>query len=140
MAGRMFTAQGLGTWYSSLIKPSYTPPGSLIGIFWTIIYIFTALSLILFVNKGRGSGSFWLIACLYVINGIFNAAWSYIFFTEHLLGLAVIDAVLIGITVFTMIMVVRPYSLAASVLLVPYFVWVCFATFLTFMIFRLNQI
>jgi tryptophan-rich sensory protein len=140
MAGRSFTAQGLGSWYSSLIKPPYTPPGSLIGTMWTIIFILSAISLILFINRGRSSRIFWLIIGCFVLNGIFNAAWSYLFFAIQLPGAAVIDALCILFTVVLLIILVKPYTLIGSLLLLPYFFWVCFATFLNFMIYRLNVV
>ena len=139
IAGRMFTAQRIDPWYQSISKPSYTPPGSFIGIMWTIIYILTAVSLILFINKGRGKPLFQLIIVLYVLNGIVNAAWSYLFFTKHLIGLAVIDAVLIGATVLLIMVMVWRYSSVAALLLMPYLGWVSFAAYLNYVIYRINS-
>lgn len=138
LASRMFTAQGLTDWYPAIIKPSYTPPGSLIGTVWMTIYILSAISLIIFINRGRGSNAFWPIIGIFVFNGIVNAVWSYIFFTKHLIGLAVIDAVLILITVGMMIVLVWSYSKVSSVLLLPYLLWVSFASYLTYVIYTLN--
>lgn len=138
LAGRAFTSQGLDHWYQSLAKPSYTPPGSLIGIMWTAIYILTAASLIIFTISAKGKPGYWPIIGLYLGNGIINAAWSYIFFTKHLIGFAVIDAGLIGITVLLMIVFVWHYSIIASILLIPYLAWVSFATILTYDIYRIN--
>ena len=138
MAGRAFTAQGLDSWYQTIAKPSYTPAGSVIGAAWTLIFILSALSLVLFIKKGQGKRHFRLIVSLYIFNGIINAAWSYLFFTKHLIAFAVIDAGLIGITVLLIIILTRQYSLIASILLVPYFVWVSFATFLTYAIYKIN--
>jgi len=138
VAGRLFTAQGTGMWYQSILKPDYTPPGSFIGIVWTVIYILSAVSLIAFTNAARGKALFLPITALYIINGILNAAWSYLFFTAHSLGLAVVDAGLIGLTVFAIIVLVWPFSSLAALLLVPYLGWVSFATFLSYEIFKMN--
>lgn len=137
-SGRMFTDQGVTDWYPEIIKPSYTLPGSFIGVVWTIIFILSAISLILFINRGKGSKIFWPVIGLFALNGIVNVAWSYIFFTKHLIGLAVIDALIILITVGMMIVLVRPYSKASSGLLMPYFLWVLFASYLTYDIYTLN--
>jgi tryptophan-rich sensory protein len=67
-----------------------------------------------------------------------NAAWSYLFFTKHLVGFAVIDAVLIGITVGLIIILVWPYSKASALLLLPYLCWVSFASYLTYDFYTLN--
>jgi tryptophan-rich sensory protein len=138
LAGRIFTSKGIDPWYQTLSKPSYTPPGSFIGIMWTVIYILTACSLILFSRAAGDKKIFWPVVGLYIINGIVNTAWSYIFFTKHLLGLAVINAGIIGVTVVFLIVLVRHYSVAASLLLIPYLGWVSFATFLTYVIYKNN--
>jgi len=138
LAGRQFTSVGVSTWYPSLIKPSFTPPGSFIGIIWTIIYILSAVSLIYFMNTSKGRPFFIHIIGLYIVNGIINAAWSYIFFSMHLLGIAVINAALIGLTVLLIIISVWRYSRFSGILLLPYFLWVCFATYLSYAIYRLN--
>ena len=138
LAGRSFTSHGIDPWYQTIAKPSFTPPGMIIGIVWTVIYILTALSLIVFTNNAKGKTIFWPVFVLYIVNGIINAAWSYIFFTKHLLGPAVIAAGLIGVTVLLLIQFSRHYSKAASILLIPYLAWVSFATYLTYVIYRMN--
>lgn len=139
LAGRIFTAQGVSSWYPTLVKPDYTPPGGLIGAMWTVIYILAAASLIIFINRARHSPVFWSVILLYIINGVLNALWSYLFFTMHFLGAAVFDAALLAATVAFIMMLARRYSYLASVLLMPYFLWVSFATYLAYDIFRLNQ-
>ena len=138
LAGKAFTSQGIGSWYQTIAKPTYTPPGSLIGAAWTIIFILSTVSLILFLKHGQGRPRFRLIISLYICNGLLNAAWSYLFFTKHLLGLAVIDAGLIAITVLLIILWSWHYSRLAAALLIPYFGWVSFATYLTYVIFKMN--
>ena len=138
LAGRQFTSAGIATWYPSLQKPSFTPPGGIIGIIWTLIYIFSAASLIQFLRAAKDKPLFALIIGLYILNGIINAAWSYIFFSRHLLMSAVIDAALIAFTVLIMILSVWQYSKLSALLLVPYFLWASFATFLSYTIFKLN--
>lgn len=138
LAGRYFTAQGVVTWYPSIQKPASTPPGSFIGIMWTIIYVLTALSLIFFINRAKGRSLFYPVLLLYIVNGILNAAWSYIFFTKHLIGLAVIDAAILSITVLLIMLLSWQCSRTASMLLAPYLIWVSFATYLTLAIHKLN--
>jgi benzodiazapine receptor len=136
--GRAFTSYGIPDWYQTLMKPSFTPPGYVIGIIWTVIYILTAISLFLFIIAGKGKPFYTIIIGFYIVNGVINAAWSYIFFTKQLLGPAVLDAALIGITVAVMIALTWRYSKAASLLLIPYLCWVSFATYLSYTIYRMN--
>jgi tryptophan-rich sensory protein len=120
-SGRMFTDQGVTDWYPEIIKPSYTPPGSFIGVVWTIIFILSAISLILFINRGKGSKIFWPVIGLFALNGIVNVAWRLILMTAG------------------MIMVIAwRVSKMSSLLLIPYVLWVSFATYLTYDIYTLN--
>jgi benzodiazapine receptor len=136
--GALFTSQGVTSWYPTIAKPSYTPPGIFIGIMWTIIYILSAISLFLFVNKGRGKRMFWPVISLYILNGITNASWSYVFFVRHELWLAVISAVLIWLTVGILIISIWKISRIAGLLLMPYLGWASFATYLTYVIYQMN--
>ena len=138
LIGSAFTSQGIDPWYQTIAKPSYTPPGSIIGLVWTVIYILAAISLIIYVKNAKYTKRFRLIITLYIVNGIVNAAWSYIFFTKHLLGLAVLDAGLIWITVLFIIMLAWHHSKMACMILFPYLGWVSFATYLTYVIYTLN--
>ncbi len=140
VSGRLFTFEGVAEWYPTLVKPAYTPPGSFIGAMWTVIYILTALSFIIYINRSREARlSPWTVAGVFVINGIFNAAWSYIFFTRHMVGLAAVDAAVIWVTVLIIIILAWPRSRASSLLLIPYLLWTAFATFLNYRIYVLNN-
>jgi translocator protein len=136
--GRSFTGDATSGWYAALSKPPLTPSGGVIGIAWTIIYILSAISLIVFVSRGRSSPGFAPIIGLYILNGVANALWSYIFFERHMLGVAVVDAGVIWLTVALLILFTRKNAPLASVLLVPYLAWVSFALYLSYAIWRLN--
>ncbi len=136
--GSFFTAQGVKEWYPNIVKPAITPPGGTIGVIWTVIYVLTAISLILFINKTRHEKYFYHILSLYLFNGFVNAMWSYIFFVKNMLFLAFIDAILIWLTVGLLIIFTWQNSRLSALLLLPYFLWVSFASYLSFTIFRLN--
>jgi benzodiazapine receptor len=138
LAGRAFTAEGLTDWYPTLVKPSFTPPGSVIGIIWTLIYVLTALAFIIYVNRPRGNATVWPVAGLFIFNGVINALWSYIFFAMHMVGLAVADAALIFLSAGVIMVLSWPRAKVASLLLLPYVLWTSFATCLTYAIYELN--
>lgn len=138
-AGRAFTAQGLGPWYDSLVKPPYTPGGGLIAAAWTVIYGLTAISLVLFINRSRGSRALLPVAALYVFNGAINALWSHVFFARHALGPAAAVAGAIALTVALMMAAAWRYSRTAGLMLLPYLLWSSFACYLTYDIYTLNQ-
>lgn len=136
--GRVFTSRGKAGWYPLLNKPDFTPPGSLIGLVWTVIFVLSAISLIVYMYRARGAPLYAVTLAVYGLNGIFNAAWSYFFFTKHMIGSAVIDAGLIWLTVLLMMVLAGRQSLLAALLLLPYLLWVSFAAYLTYVIFQMN--
>lgn len=106
----------------------------------TVLYVLCAASLILFMNMAPPQTTgLWLVVGLYILNGLLNAVWTYIFFERHLLGWAFVDALAIAATALMMLLVVGPYSQAASWCLLPYFLWACFATLLSYRIVLLNR-
>lgn len=136
-AGSFFTSSGMN-WYKALSLPSFTPPGAAIGIVWTVIFILTALSAIVFYNKSGRDDKFNLIIFTFLVNGFLNIFWSFLFFGIHFMGVAVFEAVFLGFSVLALIFLIKPMSRFAAFLLLPYFLWVVFATYLTYAVWALN--
>lgn len=142
-AGSNWTSQGLG-WYRELRLPTLAPPGGLIGVVWAVIYILATISAIILWNLtsdkwAQQQGKYWLIWILFLVNAFLNAYWSYLFFVKHLIGWAVVEMIVLEITVITLIFLAKKFSKTASYLLVPYAVWVGFATYLAYLILGLNK-
>jgi benzodiazapine receptor len=134
VAGSIFTAQAIPEWYAFLNKPSFSPPNWLFGPVWVTLYALMGIAAFLVWRKagmGQALGVFALQLAL-------NAAWSPIFFglQNPLLGLVCIVAMWLAI-VWTIVQFGR-VSRAAALLLVPYLLWVSFATVLNLSIVLLN--
>lgn len=136
--GSVFTNQSLNDWYLALNLPSWVPSGQIIGIVWTIIFIFLTISILIFWNRAERNNKFWLITGMFLLNGLLNLLWSYLFFVENLVFLAFIEAILLALSVVVLIILLWSVSRLASVLLIPYALWVSFASFLTHVIWQLN--
>lgn len=137
VTGGQVTAAGM-SWYGNLSLPTWTPPGSTIGTVWTAIFTLAAASAILVWNhRPRNQRWRWAVA-VFIINGALNVLWSYLFFGWHLLGLAALEAGLLGASVVVVIVLAWPMSRLAAALLVPYAAWVTFATYLTYQVWLLN--
>jgi len=132
--GSSFTSTGLQGWYSSLSLPGFTPPGGVIGLVWTTIYILTAISAILFYREHKDNK----VTLALASNLLLNISWSYIFFTAHLVGLAVLWAGFLGLSVLALIVLMWKKARVSALLLVPYLAWVSFATYLNYVIYTLN--
>lgn len=125
-------------WYDLLNKPAWTPPGSVIGIVWTIIFLLATISALIFWNQKQKPKHFGAIIWIFIANAILNVLWTVIFFYFHILEVAIIEAALLDITTIALIVFLWPISKKASVLLIPYAGWVAFATYLNYVIYTLN--
>jgi len=67
-----------------------------------------------------------------------NVFWSYLFFNQHQILASIIEMIILDTTVIVLILLLWPISKLASYLLMPYAVWVAFATYLTYQILLLN--
>lgn len=123
-----------GEWYATLAKPSWNPPNWLFGPVWTLLYIMIAVSGWLAWQQDGKS----LAMSLYALQLVLNAAWSWLFFGRHAIGLALVDIVLLLLAIVATIFLFWPLSRLAAGLLVPYALWVGFAMMLNAAIWRLN--
>lgn len=124
-------------WYNSLKKPDWTPSGTAIGIIWAILFALISLSaaIVYAAFSFKGAKSFWFTL---LINYVLNQAFSYFQFTQKNLLAASLDCLLVAITAIVLLIIAKKYSKAASYLLLPYFLWSAFATFLSFTINSMN--
>lgn len=138
VVGSSFTSSGMG-WYRTINLPTWTPEGGVIGMVWTVIFILSTISALLVWNKiPHKNKRFSLIVAVFILNSVLNVFWSDLFFNLHLIGLAVLEAAALGLSVIALIILIYPFSRLAAWLLVPYALWVTFATYLTYSIYLLN--
>ncbi|MBW2968908.1 tryptophan-rich sensory protein [Candidatus Woesearchaeota archaeon] len=138
LLGSYLTNSGMD-WYKTINLPSFTPAGSFIGIVWTIIFILTTISALIVWNNYSGADRFWLIIGLFIANAILNLTWSLLFFNQHLIFLAIIDAVFLDLSVIALMILIWPLSKLGAGLLLPYAIWTAFATYLNYRIWLLNK-
>jgi benzodiazapine receptor len=136
--GSFLTSAGMD-WYKTLKLPSIAPGGSIIGSVWTVIFILSTISAIIFWNSAPRTNLFWWIIGLFIVNAILNVAWSYIFFYSQNIGPSIIEMIILEISVLGLCVLIWPFSYIASILLWPYAIWVCFATYLAYNIWILNK-
>jgi len=135
--GSALTSVGLASWYQTLVLPSYAPPGAIIGLVWTTLYALLAVAIVL--SWIATDKVFWKsVGPLYIVNGMLNVLWSFVFFVLHDLSGAAVTAGLLACSVLVLIFANLKPSKAAAILLVPYFLWTSFATGLNVHITVLN--
>lgn len=129
--GSMFTSESVnGAWYLDN-KPSFTPPNWVFGPAWTIIYILIAFSLY-FSWTNANLKQKRKMRMFFGVNLLANLLWSWLFFGLQNPFLAFIDIIIILGTIVAMIFIVWKIEKKSVWFLMPYLLWVCFATVLNF--------
>jgi tryptophan-rich sensory protein len=129
----------LSPWYYALRKPSWQPPDWAFGPAWSVILALASVALYLGWRDAPDAGTRALIVALFVANGVFNIFWSPLFFTWRRPDWALLEVPLLWLSILAPMIVMAPFSRAAALLLLPYLLWVSFATVLNVAIVRLNR-
>jgi tryptophan-rich sensory protein len=120
LAGSVFTAGSIPTWYTELAKPPFNPPNWVFGPIWTILYILMGISLYLVIKNGMENPLVRQGVVLFAIKPGANFLWSVLFFGMHAIFFAFLEIIflfgLIAATMITFFRVTKP----AGWLLVPH--------------------
>lgn len=136
--GSVFSIAAIPTWYATLNKPFFTPPNWLFGPVWTILYTLMGISFFLLWKSTETGKEKETAVKIFFLQLALNVLWSVVFFGfRHPAGGLV---VIIGLWVSILLTILqfRKLSAPAAGLLVPYIVWVSYASLLNFFIFLLN--
>jgi benzodiazapine receptor len=136
--GSIFTTPAIPTWYATLEKPFFTPPNWLFAPAWITLYLLMAIAAFLIWRKGLGQKGVKAALLIFLVQLVLNALWSVVFFglQSPLWGMVVILALWVAI----LLTIIRFFKLstAAGSLMLPYILWVSFASALNIAIFMLN--
>ncbi len=138
LLGSLFTTTGPGSWYSTLIKPAFNPPAWIFAPVWTLLYILMGISLYLVIMEGIKGRDVRIPLLVFTIQLILNILWSYAFFGLESTFFGLLVIILLWISIVATMILFYPVRKAAAWLLVPYILWVSFATLLTYTIYSLN--
>lgn len=136
----LITRENIPTWYVSLKKPIFNPPNWVFAPVWTILYIMMGIAAGRVWNKVDNDlqnvkkGMYFFIVQLAL-----NALWSYLFFGIHNLFLSLIEIILLWLMIYETMVQFKKVDKLASKLLIPYLVWVSYATILTASVWYLNK-
>ena len=132
-----FNYPAIPEWYASLSKPVFNPPNWIFGPVWTSIYLILGISLFLIWKTEPGKDRN-LAILLFGLQLLLNFCWSFIFFYFHLIGLAVIEIILLWISILIMLIQFHKIKPLAAYLNIAYLLWVTFATILNASFYFLN--
>lgn len=132
LLGSVFTVTGSGSWYQQLQRPEVAPPNWVFGPVWTVLYTLMGIAAFLVWEKGLARPGVKVALAVFAVQLGLNALWSIVFFgTENIGGALIVILLLLGAIALTGMLFWR-ISRAAGILLVPYFFWVLFATYLNY--------
>ena len=122
------------SWYLALNKAPWTPPGWVFGVAWTTIMICFSIymaSLYLSYNTIK-------LRTLFAIQVLLNVSWNYVFFNKHLMLPGLLIILLLTVIIFYLLLTNQKKLKLKSLLILPYFLWLCIASSLNFYIVLYN--
>lgn len=136
--GSVFTTPAIPTWYATLQKPAFTPPNWLFAPAWITLYLLMGIAAFLIWRVGLENRRVRTALIIFLVQLVLNSLWSVVFFgmQSPLYGVIVIIVLWLAI-LLTMLKFARIAS-AAAWLMLPYILWVSFASALNISIWLLN--
>jgi len=131
----LLSRQGMAEYQASAVQPPAAPAPILFPIVWTLLYALMGISMARVRLSGKDSGK---SQNIFMIQLVLNFFWTLIFFNTKAYGLAFIWIVLLWILIAAMIRSFQKQDSLASLLQIPYLLWVTFAAYLNFMVWQLN--
>ncbi|MBI2617331.1 tryptophan-rich sensory protein [Candidatus Gottesmanbacteria bacterium] len=133
------TISAIENWYNTLNKPYFSPPNWVFGPVWTLLYLMMGISLYLVWMKGWKKKKVQVALVVFLIQLGANFLWSLLFFGLHSPLLGFIDIIFLLLSLGATIYYFYCISKTAAYLLIPYFLWVSFASILNLSVLLLNS-
>jgi tryptophan-rich sensory protein len=126
-----------GSFYAELVRPQWAPPAWVFGPAWTVLYVLMGIAAWLVWCGGGFRAARFALGC-FLIQLALNALWSWLFFGWHQGALAFADILLLLVLIVATLGAFWRIKRVASLLLIPYLLWVSFAAALNYSIWQLN--
>ena len=123
-----------GAWYAALDKPTWTPKAWVFPVVWTTLYILMAYAAARVATHAEGGQAlaFWALQIA------LNTLWTPVFFGKHKIRIGLIVIIALWLAVLGTLIAMWQVDVIASLVFVPYLIWVSIATALNFTIWRMN--
>lgn len=137
--GGIVTSSNIAGWYEGLQKPAGTPPNWVFGPVWTLLYVLIGISLALIWDRAPSGPAKNRALVIFAAQMVLNLVWTPVFFGAHLVLAALVIIALLWIAILMTILAFRKLDRTAAWLLVPYLIWVSYASYLNAGILWLNR-
>ena len=139
VVGGAATATSVKTWFPTLEKPSFSPPGAVFGPIWTVLYLLMGVSLYVTREAGERGAETAPAIRLFATQLVLNALWSIVFFGARSPRWAMVEILFLWAAIALTMRAMWRISRGAALLLAPYLLWTTFASVLNYRIWRLNR-
>jgi translocator protein len=133
-----FATSNAPGFYAQLVRPDWAPPASVFGPVWTVLYLAMGVAAWLVWRRHGVAGRTRAALGLFIVQLGVNALWTWLFFAWHQGAGALVCIVVLWLLIVTTIAAFWPLNRVAAALLVPYLLWVSFASALTWTLWRAN--
>lgn len=135
----LFTRPEIAGWYTTLKKPGYTPANWAFPVAWTTLYILIATAAYLVWKCRDGTSVYKTAVFIYIVQLLLNFSWSIVFFGMHAVLGGLVVIILLLVSIVLNIAWFASFKNTAAWLLVPYLLWVGYATLLNIGIYIFNK-
>lgn len=132
------TSGEVNNWYPNLNKPLWNPPNWLFGPVWTILYVLMGIAAFLVYREGFEKREVKFALGIFSIQLALNFFWSIIFFSYKNLFASFVEIIILWVAILATIISFYPISRSAAFIMLPYLLWVTFATLLNYSLWILN--
>ena len=137
VVGGFVTSSSVGTWYTTIQRPGFSPPNWVFSPVWIILYVLIALAgWFIWLQKSSSVRS-WALG-VWIVQSFVNVLWCFVFFGFHSILGGLINLIVLDVLVLFLLYLCVRCSWVAFWLLVPYCLWILFATALNIGFYVLN--
>jgi tryptophan-rich sensory protein len=137
--GSVFTTPSIPGWYAGLTKSPLNPPNWIFAPVWITLYALMGISAYLIYESGKRKKEVRIALAVFAVQLVLNTLWSIVFFGAHMMFAAIIVILLLWGMILVTILLFYRISKTAAYLLIPYILWVSFATVLNISLYILNR-
>ncbi|KPK87444.1 MAG: hypothetical protein AMJ94_17050 [Deltaproteobacteria bacterium SM23_61] len=136
--GSIFTRPAVPTWYAGLLKPRFMPPDWVFAPVWISLYFLIGIAAFLVWRRGLHHRVVRRALAFFGVQLVLNVLWSFLFFGLRSPLAGLVEISILGIAIILTVQSFLKVSRTGGLLLIPYFLWVSFATGLNLSIWWLN--
>lgn len=136
--GSLFVMPALPIWYNSLAKPALNPPSWIFAPVWTLLFVLMGIAAFLVWRKELNKKTVKMALAIFIFQLFLNVFWSLLFFGMRNPMVAFTEIISLWFAIMALLLAFYQVSRPAAYLLIPYVLWVSFATYLNYAIWQLS--